>query len=149
METPKLIKGGSAIDDRGVLSFVNDYSFQGVKRFYQVQNFSTSIIRAFHGHRIEAKYVFVPKGSALIIVIPLEELEEKRENAASVYRFVLSSVSPSVLYIPNNYSNGFRAMEPDTIIQFFSTSNLEEAKDDDVRHPYDIVGTKIWETENR
>ncbi len=149
METPELIKGGSAVDDRGILSFVNDFDFGGVKRFYQVFNYSTSTIRAFHGHQNEAKYVFVPKGSALVIAIPLEELTSKGKDASSIHRYVLSSINPSVLYIPKNYSNGFRAMEADTIIQFFSTSTLEEAKDDDIRHPYDIVGREIWQTENR
>jgi len=50
-----LIPGGIAVDDRGTLTFANDFNFYGVKRFYQVQNFSTSTIRAFHGHLNEAK----------------------------------------------------------------------------------------------
>ncbi|MFW9896171.1 MAG: NAD-dependent epimerase/dehydratase family protein, partial [Candidatus Thorarchaeota archaeon] len=55
----QLIKGGIAIDDRGSVSFANDFNFYGIKRFYQVQNFKTSTIRAFHGHSKEAKYVYV------------------------------------------------------------------------------------------
>ena len=149
METPGLIKGGIAIDDRGILTFVNDFNFKDVKRFYQVNNFSTKIIRAFHGHRKEAKYIFVPNGSALVITIPLDELEEKKEKASNVNRFILSSSNPSVLYIPKNYSNGFKALQDDTNIIFFSTSTLEESKDDDIRHSFDIVGKEIWETENR
>lgn len=149
METPRLIKGGIAVDDRGRLSFVNDFNFNNVKRFYQVNNFGTKIIRAFHGHRKEAKYVFVPSGSILVITVPLDELEQKKENASDIKKFVLSSSNPSVLYIPKSYSHGFIALEENTNIIFFSTSTLEESKDDDIRHPFDIFGKEIWETENR
>lgn len=149
METPRLIKGGIAVDDRGTLTFINDFNFKNVKRFYQVNNFSTNIIRAFHGHRNEAKYVFVPNGSILINTIPLHELEEKKELASNINRFVLSSINPSILYIPENYSHGFKALQNNTNIIFFSTSTLEDSKDDDIRHPFDIVGKEIWETENR
>ena len=149
MEIPKLIKGGIAVDDRGMLSFINDFNFNNVKRFYQVNNFSTKIIRAFHGHRKEGKYVFVPNGSVLINTIPLNELEEKKAKAANINRFVLSSINPSILYIPKNYSHGFRALEDNTSILFFSTSTLEDSKGDDIRHPFDILGKEIWETENR
>ena len=44
----QLINGGLNVDDRGIVSYANDFNFQGVKRFYQVENFSTSTIRAFH-----------------------------------------------------------------------------------------------------
>ncbi|MFW9818371.1 MAG: NAD-dependent epimerase/dehydratase family protein, partial [Candidatus Thorarchaeota archaeon] len=64
-----LIKGGVSVDDRGSLNFANDFNFYGVKRFYQVQNFNLSTIRAFHGHLNEAKYVYVSKGSAIVAAV--------------------------------------------------------------------------------
>ena len=36
MKDPKVISGGVAIDDRGSVTFVNDFDFLGVKIFYQV-----------------------------------------------------------------------------------------------------------------
>ena len=58
-EPPILIKGGLAVDDRGQLTFANVFSFAGIQRFYMVENFSTEVIRAFHGHLRENKFVFV------------------------------------------------------------------------------------------
>lgn len=148
MKELQLIPGGIAVDDRGFLMFANDFNFYGVKRFYQVQNFSTSTIRAFHGHLKEAKYVFVAKGSAIVAAVELDNINSPSKNQ-KVNRFILSDKNPQVLFIPPKYANGFKPLENDTRIQFFSTSSLEESKGDDYRFPIDYWGKDVWEVENR
>ncbi len=143
-----LIDGGLAVDDRGLLNFANEFNFYGVKRFYQVQNFSTSTIRAFHGHLNEAKYVYVAKGSAIVAAVELDTVKSPSKKLP-VHRYVLSDKNPKVLFIPPKHANGFRPLEDDTRILFFSTSSLEESKDDDYRFPADYWGNEIWEVENR
>jgi nucleoside-diphosphate-sugar epimerase/dTDP-4-dehydrorhamnose 3,5-epimerase-like enzyme len=148
MRDLQIIPGGIAVDDRGHLLFANDFNFYGVKRFYQVQNFSTSTIRAFHGHLKEAKYVFVAKGSAIVAAVELDDIKSPSKNQ-KVNRFVLSDKNPQILFIPPKFANGFRPLEEDTRIQFFSTSSLEESKGDDYRFPIDYWGKEVWEVENR
>ena len=110
---PTLIEGGIAVDARGQVSFVNDFGFKDVVRFYMVENSAAEPIRAFHGHMKEAKYVFVPSGSALIAAVKLDDA--KTPSALEVpERFVLSAQKPSVLCIPGGYANGFRELEPNT-----------------------------------
>ena len=156
MKDPKVINGGVAIDDRGSVTFVNDFDFSGVKRFYQVQNHRRGFIRAWHGHKKEAKYVYVPSGSALVGAIPMPEYVYMDEIGGDVEiipgdkrpeKFVLSSKSPKVLYIPENYANGFMTLEENTIVQFFSTSTLEESLGDDIRFDYDKWD--IWKEDFR
>jgi len=65
----QVLNGGLAVDDRGSVSFVNDFTFEGVKRFYQVENHRKGFIRAWHGHQKEGKFVYVTNGSALIGVV--------------------------------------------------------------------------------
>ena len=143
-----IIKGGIAVDDRGSLTFANDFNFYGVKRFYQVQNFNMSTIRAFHGHLNEAKYVYVAKGSAIVAAVKLTDVKSPSKYQ-EVNRFILSDRDPQILFIPPNYANGFRPLEADTRILFFSTSSLEESRGDDYRFPADYWGEEIWEIENR
>lgn len=143
MEIPNLIIGGVAVDDRGVLRFVNDFNFSGVKRFYQVQNHRKGFIRAWHGHKMESKYVYVAKGSALIGAVPLDFPEENPPIA----KVILSDKQPKILFIPRNYANGAMTLEEDTIIQYFSTSTLEQSKGDDIRFPYDKWN--IWQEDFR
>ena len=144
----QLIKGGIAIDDRGSLYYANDFNFFGIKRFYQVQNFSTSTIRAFHGHLKEAKYVYVAKGSAIVAAVKLDNIESPSKHQ-KVNRFILSDKNPQILFIPPKHANGFRPLEEDTRIIFFSTSTLNESQGDDYRFPADYWCNEIWEVENR
>ena len=60
---------------------------------------------------------------------------------------LLSSKSPKVLYIPENYANGFMTLEENTIVQFFSTSTLEESLGDDMR--FDFDKWNIWKEDFR
>ena len=135
----KLLAGGKAIDDRGSVSFVNDFNFDEVKRFYQVQNHAIGFIRAWHGHKKEGKYVYVANGSAVVGAVDLDN--EK------ICRVVLSAQKPQILYIPPNHANGFMNLCENTIIQFFSTSTLEDALNDDIRFPWNKWN--IWGIEYR
>ena len=135
----KVLEGGVAVDDRGQLSFVNDFDFKDVKRFYMVENHERGFIRAWHGHKKEGKYVFVPNGAILIGCVNLETEE--------IDRFVLSSSKPQVLYIPPGYANGFMNLQNNTKVMFFSTSTLEDSLGDDIRFEWDKWN--IWNIERR
>jgi dTDP-4-dehydrorhamnose 3,5-epimerase-like enzyme len=134
-----LIKGAMFADDRGFLRFVNDFNFEGVKRFYQVENYEKGFIRAWHGHMKEGKYVYVVKGSAIVGTHSME--------TDITQRFVLSASKPEILWIPPSHYNGFKTLEENTILMFFSTSTLEESKGDDIREKYNKWD--IWNVEYR
>ena len=144
----KLLKGGSATDDRGRLMFVNDFAFDGVRRFYMVENHDLSIIRAWHGHRDEEKWVFVARGTFIVCVVGLDDLENPSKKAP-ISRYVLSADSPAVLHVPGMSANGFRALEPGSQIAFFSSGTLAEAAGDDFRFPVDYWDSSVWEVINR
>ncbi len=129
MNEIKIFNGGLSVDDRGSVGFVNDFDFSNVKRFYHVNNHNKGYIRAWHGHKKEGKYVYVSSGTALIGVVDMETEEIKK--------FILTSKQPKVLYIPPNNFNGFKSLEENTSIIFFSTSTLEESHGDDIRMSYD------------
>ena len=146
---PTLIEAGLAIDDRGSLWFANGFNFQGVKRFYMVENFSTDTIRAFHGHLKEAKYAFVVEGTAVVAAVSMNGNTKNPDKTNKVNRFILSDRKPSILNIPAGYANGFRFLTPTGKIIFFSTSTTEESKGDDYRFPADYWGKEVWEVVNR
>jgi len=139
MSLTKLFNGGVSVDDRGSVRFVNDFNFEGVKRFYQVENHSRGFIRSWHGHKKEGKYVYVTNGSALVGVVNMETEE--------ISKFVLSSQTPKVLWIPPGNFNGFKSLEENTKIIFFSTSTLEESLGDDIREGHDKWN--IWNEDYR
>ncbi len=146
-EKPYLIKGGLAVDQRGQIVFANDFDFNGIKRFYMAENFSCETIRGFHGHLKEAKYAIVVSGTALVVVASMDNSANPSKNSET-FRFVLSARKPEILYIPAGYANGMRSLEKNTKVMFFSTTSMEEAKEDDFRFPYDHWGKEVWEIKN-
>jgi hypothetical protein len=46
-----MIQGGRHVDERGNVSFVNDFDFKGVDRFYWVQPAHRHIPRGWVGHQ--------------------------------------------------------------------------------------------------
>ncbi len=141
MDEIKLIKGGISIDDRGEVAFVNEFNFINVKRFYCVENHRLGFIRAWHGHKKEAKYVSVVSGAALIGAVRVDDWENPNLQA-DVSKFILSSKQPSVLYIPPGYANGFMSLTEGAKLIFYSTSTLEESVGDDYR--FDSRFWDIW-----
>ncbi len=145
-QMPKLIEGGISIDDRGEVSFVNDFNFAGVKRFYMVSNHRQGFVRAWHGHKHEAKCVFTVKGAALVGAVAIDDWEKPSKDA-QVHRFVLSAKKPAILCIPPGYANGFMSLTDDAQLIFFSSGTIEEAKRDDVR--FDSRYWDIWNVVER
>jgi dTDP-4-dehydrorhamnose 3,5-epimerase len=143
---PLLLKGGLAVDDRGTVSFVNDFNFENVKRFYAVENHKQGSIRAWHAHKKEAKYVMLIKGSAVIGAVKIDNWDNPSKDA-KINRFVLSEKLPSVLFIPAGYANGFMSLSEDAKILFFSTSELKDSLNDDIR--YDAHYWEAWQVEER
>jgi dTDP-4-dehydrorhamnose 3,5-epimerase len=141
-----LFTGDVAVDDRGQVSFVNDFTFAGVKRFYAVTNHRQGFVRAWHAHRHEAKYVMAVSGSALVGAVAIDDWDRPSVDLA-VHRYVLSAAKPRVLYIPPGYANGFMSLTADASLLFFSTASLEESRADDTR--YDARYWDIWTVEER
>jgi dTDP-4-dehydrorhamnose 3,5-epimerase len=136
-DKPTIIQGGIGVDDRGSVRYANDFNFEGVKRFYQVENHRRGFIRAWHGHHKEGKYVYVAKGSALVGAVQINI-----DSDVQPQKFILSDKQPKILWVPAGYANGFMTLEEDTIVMFFTTSTIEETKNDDIRYPYDTWN--IW-----
>lgn len=132
MTDPQLIEGNLAVDDRGKLGFINGFNFDKVKRFYWISNHKLGFIRAWHGHKQEAKYVTVVEGTVLICAVKIDDWKNPSKDS-KVWRYTLSEHKPSVLFIPAGYANGFMNLTENAKLIFFSTSDLEESKGDDFR----------------
>lgn len=140
-----LLSGEIKKDNRGSLKFFNTFSFPKVVRFYEVKNSATEPIRAFHGHMIEEKYVYVISGEVLICLAKLTN-STKPSKKIKVEKFFLSEKNPQVLHIPAGFANGFKSLKKDSRVIFFSTLPLKKSIKDDYRFPFDYWGKEIWNT---
>lgn len=132
----QLIAGGNFKDDRGELQFVNDFKFEGIKRFYTIAHPDTTVIRAWQGHKIESKHFFVTKGKFLILWVEIDNWTNP-DKKLKVNQQILSADNPQILIIKAGNANGFKALEKDSQLIVFSDLTLEEAKHDDYRFECD------------
>ena len=140
------VPGGKAFDDRGSLTFINDLDLSQFKRFYIVENHTRGFIRAWHGHKKEAKAVVVVSGAALVAAVKVDNWDSPSKNL-QIERVVLSAEKPGALLIPAGYANGFMTLTESAKVMFFSTSSLEESAGDDFR--FDARLWNPWNIEER
>lgn len=133
---PKLIQGGLHVDTRGTLSFVNDFDFKGVDRFYMIRCHRPGEPRGWTGHRRDAKWFSCVQGTFLVAVVAPDDWKAPARNLP-VERFVLSAQKPAVLHVPPGYATGQVALSDDAILMVFSSGAIQQAKEDDYRFSLD------------
>lgn len=124
-----ILKGNAFSDQRGTISFVNDFTFAGVRRFYHIAHADTRIVRAWQGHRVEQKYFFVPHGSFLLAWVRIDNWDEPSRdlNAAHI---ILTDDEPRVVIIPPGYANGLKALAPGSVLSVYSNLELADSEKD-------------------
>ena len=126
---PELIKGDCFSDERGTLKFVNDFNFNGVKRFYCITQSKQAGARAWQGHKIETKYLFCMMGSFHIFLVKPDNWQSP-SSKLEVKHFILTENESQVLKIPPGYANGFVTFDDQSSLLVFSDKTLEESKND-------------------
>ena len=129
---PQKIEGAKAFDNRGSLSFVNDFSFRSIKRFYVIDNFKNNFVRAWHGHKLEAKYILCIKGKVKVSAVRIKDFKKPKKNS-KVYSWIIDEKKPSVIFIPPGFANGTKSLLKGTKIFVLSTTTLKDSLNDDFR----------------
>ena len=135
MSNIKITNIDTAVDDRGYLRFCNLFDLKSYVRFYDVVNYKSNFIRAWHGHKYESKAAIVREGSAMICLIKIDNWKKPKKNLI-INKFFLSDKNPKILEIPAGYVNGFMSLETNTKITFYSNKTTEESLIDDYRFEY-------------
>lgn len=129
---PTIIQGGIHQDERGKLSFVNDFDLTQVKRYYIIEHHDINVIRAWQGHKKEQKWFQVIGGSFQIALVQPDNWENPSDNL-KVEKIILNANNNQVLHIPGNFANGFKALEENSKMIVFSDFTIEESTNDNFR----------------
>jgi dTDP-4-dehydrorhamnose 3,5-epimerase-like enzyme len=131
---PYLIQGGIHTDQRGKHRFVNEFDLKGVCRFYTIQHPDISVIRAWQGHEIEAKWFFPLRGSFVLAWVKIDNFDKPSANLTADYK-ILKSDKPMIVHIPPGYANGLKALEAGSEIAVFSDMDVKESMKEKRRYP--------------
>lgn len=130
---PKIIQGGNFSDQRGTISYVNDFSFKDIERFYIISNSDENPIRAWQGHKLDAKNFYCLSGSFKIHFIKIDNWENPSKDLRIETVFV-SATESKIVHIPAGYANAIQSLEKDSKLISFSTLPLANVSEDDVRY---------------
>lgn len=132
----KIIQGGNFSDHRGTISFVNDFSFRDIERFYIVSNSEENTIRAWQGHKLDAKNFYCLTGSFKIHFVKIDNWENPSKDLM-IETIQLTASDSKIIHIPAGYANAIEALDINSKLLSFSTLPLDNTGDDDVRYNSD------------
>lgn len=129
---PKIIQGKTFSDNRGSVAFVNDFKFHDIERFYIISNSDQQPVRAWQGHKLDAKNFYCIQGSFRVCFVKIDNWENPSSDL-EVQSVILKANESKVLHIPAGFANAIVSLESGSRLMSFSTLPLDRVKDDDVR----------------
>lgn len=133
---PKIIQGGNFSDYRGTISYVNDFSFKNIERFYIISNSDENPIRAWQGHKLDAKNFYCISGSFKIHFVKIDNWDSPSKDL-NIETIIVSASESKIVHIPSGYANAIESLETNSKLISFSTLPLANVSDDDVRYTSD------------
>ena len=133
---PKVIQGGNFSDHRGTISFVNDFSFKDIERFYIISNSDENPIRAWQGHKLDAKNFYCISGSFKIHFVKIDNWENPSKYL-NIETIIVNASESKIVHIPAGYANAIESLETNSKLISFSTLPLANVNDDDIRYTSD------------
>lgn len=130
METePSIIKGNSFSDDRGKITFNNEFNAVEVKRIYFIENNNLDFIRGWQGHQIEQRWFICVKGAFEIKVIKIDNWENPSNDLQDIV-YQINAVNSDVLHVPKGHITSIQALEEESKLMAMSDYLLGEIKDE-------------------
>lgn len=126
---PKIIKGDSHSDVRGILRFNNSFDATSIKRVYLIENKDTVSVRGWQGHRVEQRWFSVMQGSFKIELIAIDDWEHPSKKLQSKV-FIISSDTFDILHVPKGYVSSIQSVEQGSKLLVMADYLLGEIHDE-------------------
>ena len=130
-----LLKGNKHQDERGIITFNNEFDASQIKRIYTIENASTEFIRGWQGHKIEQRWFARMKGCFKIFVIDVDNFEKPSKDLP-IQKYLLTADVLTYLHIPSGCITAIQAKEKESKLLVLADYGLREV-DDEYRFPID------------
>jgi len=129
---PHIIKGRNYTDERGELEFFNEFDMSPIKRIYFTTHCDIEVIRAWQGHTVESRWFHCVNGGFNVKLVKIDKWENPSDDL-KVFEYELTAEKQEILYIPNGYVNGFKALKTDSKLMIMSNYGFNEIENDQIR----------------
>jgi dTDP-4-dehydrorhamnose 3,5-epimerase-like enzyme len=124
-----LLHGEKHQDDRGIITFNNEFDSSAIKRIYTIENSSTDFIRGWQGHRIEQRWFACMKGNFEVSVIKVDDFEKPSKDL-TVQKYILTDEVLTYLLIPAGYITAIQSKAEGSKLLVLSDYRLGEIADE-------------------
>ena len=132
---PEIIRGSNHKDDRGKLTFNNNFKALKIKRVYTIENKNVNFIRGWQGHKVEHRWYSAMVGSFEIKFVKIDNWNNPSIDLL-VNKIVLSDQNFDILHIPPGFVTTIQALNEDAKLLLFADHLLSEIQDE-FRFPLD------------
>lgn len=137
---PKYLEGKKHKDERGVVTFNNDFDASQIKRIYTIENHSLDFIRGWQGHKIEQRWFASMKGSFEISVIKLDDFSQP-SRVLTIQKYILTDDVLTYLHVPSGCITSIQSKCEGSKLLVLSDFKLG-AVQDEYRFPLDYFKNK-------
>ena len=121
-----IIDGEVFKDARGQISSLNHFVMDGVKRMYFIHHPDTSVIRTWHGHKLERKWFFCVYGAFTIGLVQIDDWQCPSPNLRPSWLH-LNDQESRMVCIPAGWASWIKAEKADSTLMVMSDKLYDEA----------------------
>jgi len=123
------ITGSRYQDDRGIITYNNDFDASQIKRIYTIENHSKDFIRGWQGHKVEQRWFSCMKGSFEISVIVVDNFTNPSKDLI-IQKYLLTDDVLTYLHIPSGCITAIQAKEEGSKLLVLADYGLGEINDE-------------------
>ena len=123
------ITGSRHQDERGIITYNNDFDASQIKRIYTIEKTSTEFIRGWQGHKVEQRWFASMKGSFEISVIKVDDFENPSKDL-TIQKYILNEEVLTYLHVPSGYITAIQSKEKGSKLLVLADYGLGEISDE-------------------
>lgn len=127
-------------DERGIITYNNEFDASQIKRIYTIENHSTEFVRGWQGHSIESRWFASMKGKFKISVIEIDNFENPSKDLL-IQQYILNDESLTYLHVPAGCITAIQALEENSTLSALADYELGETQDE-IRYPLEFFDRK-------
>lgn len=124
-----LIEGKQYKDERGIITFNNEFDASKIKRIYTIENHSTEFVRGWQGHKIEQRWFACIKGSFEISVIEIDNFNNPSKDLTS-NKYPLHDETLTYLHVPSGFITAIQSKKENSKLLVLADYSLGEISDE-------------------
>lgn len=136
-----ILNGKKHEDERGIITFNNDFDASKIKRIYTIENHSTEFIRGWQGHKIEQRWFSCMKGKFEISVIKVDDFTQPSKDL-DINKYILEDNQLDYLHIPAGCITAIKSVKKGSKLLLLADSGLGEIQDE-YRFPIDYFNNTL------